>query len=477
MIYLKSVLSVIFLTLPFFSTGQTLQNSQFLGGSGIDQGHDIIQTLDGGYLVIGVTDSSNGSKDMSIIRTDEFGLPIWSRAYGSIQNDEGNAIIETNDGNFVITGSVTDTINGEIDLWIVKIDPFGDTLWTKRYGESSVDIGFDLKETSDSGLIIAGYTKGGPVAGIANVYVVKTNGTGDTLWTRTYGGSNISFGRSIEETSDGGYIIAGTMSIPGGVLLLKINSVGDSVWAKTYGGESLSVFGNGYDVQIVNGSQYIIAGSIYLNGNRDVYLVKTNSIGDTLWTKVFGGNGNDEARSVQQTADGGFIIGGVSNSFGAGDDDAYLIKTDSVGTVLWSETYSNFFTGFDDSAEEVILSSAGSTSVIGTSDEGGGDTQIWFMEVDLLTGIPSVDEPRSLLTIYPNPFANYTTLKIGNDLMDQYTDLRFELMDGTGKKVREILIANSNEIQLYKAEMASGLYFYRLSSEAQTIDSGKLIIQ
>jgi hypothetical protein len=174
---------------------------------------------------------------------------------------------------------------------------------------------------------------------------VKTNSQGDTLWTRTYGGSNWDDANSVQQTADGGYVVAGwTQSFGVGtptyanMYLVKTNSQGDTLWTRTYGG---SDYDFAYPVQQTADGGYIVAGFTWSFGAGlcDLYLVKTNSQGYVQWTSTYGGSDYDEARSAQQTADGGYIVAGTTISFGAGGGDFYLVKTDSQGDTLWTRTY------------------------------------------------------------------------------------------------------------------------------------------
>ena len=161
-------------------------------------------------------------------------------------------------------------------------------------------------------------------------------------WEDIFGGVNNDKGYSVQETSDGGYILAGyTYSFGTGesdVYLIKLDSNGDTIWTKTYGGDSYDV---GYSVQETSDGGYIIVGYTYSfgAGESDVYLIKTDSNGNVLWTKTFGGASYDMGYSVQETSDGGYIITGYTDSFGAGGSDVYLIKTDSNGNIAWTRTY------------------------------------------------------------------------------------------------------------------------------------------
>ena len=212
------------------------------------------------------------------------------------------------------------------------------SLW-RTYGGTDYDHGYSVQQTADGGYIIAGCTWSFG-AGDNDVYLIKTNASGDNLWTRTYGGINDDEGWSVQQTSDSGYIVAGwTMSFGAGeadVYLIKANASGDTQWTRTYGGFSDD---EGYSVQQTSDGGYVIAGETYSfgAGYRDVYLIKTSASGDTLWTRTYGGTNGDWGYSVQQTSDSGYIIAGSTTSFGAGGSDVYLIKTDANGNVAVTE--------------------------------------------------------------------------------------------------------------------------------------------
>jgi len=204
-----------------------------------------------------------------------------------------------------------------------------DTLWTKTYGSGS---GNCIIESADHGYIVVGEKND-------DVFILKTNSEGDSLWLKTYGDTSKSdYANSVALTSDSGFIIVGTTESYGAggsdIWLLKTDANGDTTWTKTYGGDSSDV-GNG--LQITNDGGYIIVGTTesYGAGGEDAWLLKTDSNGDTSWAKTFGGNGNDNGNCILPTNDGGYIIGGSTESYGGG----WLIKTDSNGDTSWTKTY------------------------------------------------------------------------------------------------------------------------------------------
>jgi hypothetical protein len=316
--------------------GDTLWTKTY-GGTDNDRGYSVKQTTDGGYIICGNTESF-GSEDIYLVKTDSLGDSLWTQTFG-VPEGWSFSVQQTSDGGYVLCGQIEDLGNGDYDVYIVKTDGNGNTLWTKTYGGTDNDRGYSVKQTTDGGYIICGNTESFSL-GNSNydVYLIKTDSLGDYLWSKTFEETflNYDIGRSVQQTSDGGYVICGTTelfsgNVDGDVYLIKTDSLGDSLWTQTFGGTSID---EGSSVQQTTDGGYIITGS-KINGNngRDVYLIKTNSLGDSLWTRTLGGTGEDWGMSVQQTSDGGYIITGGTNSFGNGLNNVYLIKTDSNGNL------------------------------------------------------------------------------------------------------------------------------------------------
>jgi hypothetical protein len=304
------------------------------GGNG---GRSVQQTSDSGYVVVGSIDSS--AEDFYLVKTNAEGDTVWTRHYGGIYTDRGQSVQQTTDGGYVVAGTYGEFGVGWNDVYLIKTDAHGDTLWTRTYGGTDQEWGWSVQQTDDGGYIVAGETKSFG-AGNVDVYLIKTNPQGDTLWTRTYGGPSYDDGKSVQQTTDHGYIIAGS-TYPGGdwdedVFLVRTDSLGNTLWTRHYGGTSTD---NGYSVQQTTDGGYIIAGSTYSFGvprTEQVYLVKTDSRGETLWTRVYGDGSLIRAFSVQQTTDGGYVVAGQAAHHMS---DVFLLRTDPQGVTLWTKTY------------------------------------------------------------------------------------------------------------------------------------------
>ncbi len=331
--------TVIFLfSANLFAQGPDTLWTRTYGGNDIDWGHSIQQTSDGGYIVAGWTASFGvGAWDVYLIKTNAQGDTIWTKTYGGPYVERAWSVQQTSDRGYIVAGWTKSYGAGSYDVYLIKTDANGDTLWTKTYGGTGDDRGHSVQQTLDGGYIIAGvwsYTTADK-----SIYLIKTDEDGDSLWTKTYGDTAECW--SVQQTTDSGYIAAGKRCSD--VYLIKIAAHGDSLWAKTYGGLD---YDRGWSVQQTSDSGYIIAGwtASFGVGESDVYLIKTDTNGDTIWTRTYGRAGDDHGYSVQQTLDGGYIVAGLTEPFASGwnviiDADVYLIKTDSVGDTLWTKIY------------------------------------------------------------------------------------------------------------------------------------------
>jgi hypothetical protein len=313
------------------SYGNELWNKTF-GGADSDWGYMVKETNDQGYIITGGTKSYGaGLEDAWLIKTDSNGNKQWSKTFGGLNYDYSYSVQQTTDGGYALTGFTESNSNGSRDVWLIKTDADGDEIWNKTYGGIEYDFGYSVQQTIDSGYIIAGYT-GSYGLGYSDIWLIKTDSYGNELWNKTFGGGDDDFAYCVQQTSDDGFILIGrTWSYGAGLndaWLIKTDSNGNKQWSKTFGGVS---YDYGYSVQQTPDNCFIIAGGTqsFVNGpNADVWLIKTDSNGNELWNKTFGGYGHDKAYSVQYVTNDEYIIAGGDDSFG-NNHDAWLIKVAS----------------------------------------------------------------------------------------------------------------------------------------------------
>jgi hypothetical protein len=430
---MKTLSTVLFvLLLVSFVQAQRRWTKNY-GGSNVEKGYSVQQTSDGGYIVTGFTNSYGaGGNDVYLIKTDASGDTLWTKTYGGTHYDEGYSVRKTEDGGYIIAGataSFADTLNG--DVYLIKTNGSGNTDWTRTYGGTGTDVGNSVQQTLDGGYLVAGWTNSFGAGGY-DVWLLKTTALGDTQWTRTYGGAADDYGYSVRQTSDGGYIIAGNTDSYGAglndVWLIKTTAFGDTQWTRTYGGTDQDY---GRSVQQTTDGGYIIAGWTHGAGGTDVYLIKTKANGDTLWTSTCGGDGFDEGLSVQQTSDGGYVTAGLTNSFG-NNYDVYLVRMNSSGDTLWTRNYDGMV--YDDYGYSVQQTTDGGYIVAGFTLRDFTYYDVWLIKTDE-NGHIGVEEPGSdrqvaagSLRAAPNPFSSFARIP-GHEAE------RFNLYDISGKLV------------------------------------------
>jgi len=467
---MRKIFTFLVVLLFAVSTQGQISFEKTYGGAQDDKGTSIVQTSDGGYIMAGKT-SSFGT-GVYVVRTNSMGDEIWSKTYlnmpGEMQpsivqlsnnsiivindNDNGSCILTsvdfangdtlwtkvvsgidyiggtfriaataTNDGGFAITSF---NLGLAVKVFITKYDASGNQLWYKEYAPvgSSITIGSSITQTSDNGFLVVGISAS---SGSGNIYCFKTDASGDSLWTRVYDGGSDDIGWYGKETDDGGFIIVGGKA--GGVTgaigydywLIKTDINGDTLWTRTYGGNKQD---EAWCVEVLSDG-YLISGETqsFGEGGTDVWLVRTNNTGDTLWTKTYGGDQDECGRICKKTTDNGFIIAGFTKSFGAGGADFYLLKTNSSGQIV---------------------------------------------------GVPTIVNNNTNLKIYPNPIDESSTLYI--DLNESSISKRLIVTDLIGKVVNVIDDFNDNKIAISKLGLKSGAYIIEI--HADRVYKTKLIV-
>jgi len=325
--------------------------------------------------------------------------------------------------------------HGGSDGWIVKMDTIGNIQWQKALGGILTDWFESIQQTTDGGYIAAGTSTSndGDVPGnngATDYWIVKLNSAGDTLWTKTYGGSGEDRSYDMIQTADGGYILAGVtnsndgdVSGNNGMLdywIVKLDTMGDIQWQKTLGGTSNDY---AYSIRQAIDGEYIVVGILeYSDGDKDFWLVKLNSLGDTVWTKTLGGTSWDVPKSIQQTTDGGYIVAGGTDS---NDGDV-------------------------------------------TGNNGGND--YWIVKLSAPTAIKEFLQTENF-SVYPNPFTTSTKIQSTHPISS------YRIYSISGRLVRQEENGSGNTITIDRGSLPSGMYFVEVLSEDGILGRQKVIIQ
>lgn len=397
------------------------------GGTTTDYVNDIKECSAGGYITAGYSYSSDGnvtghhggtgSSDFWIERINTSGAIIWQKSLGGSMSEAANAIAETPDGSFVAAGYAT-SLNGDVtgnhgstDYWLTKIDASGNLIWQKTYGGPSFDYCYDMKLTADGCYILAGkiFTDGGNVSGhigLNDGWVVKTDASGNILWSKCYGGTKDDALYSIAVLPDGDYILYGESKSSDGNLtvnygdfdnwVMKIDGTGTVVWSISYGGSGLDQHG---EIILTADGNYLAVGNTYSTDHdfddfirpSDIYSVKIDPVGNILWVKGYGGLANELGTSVTETSDHRYLLTGLTESFDFpleghfyGVQDNCILETDTDGNLLWQASVGG---SLQDWGNKIISTSDGGFAVAGgtysndhlvTGNHGGSD--IWLVK-------------------------------------------------------------------------------------------------
>jgi len=310
-----------------------MQWNKTYGGTGTETSGDMCLTSDGGYAMSGYTTSFGvGGQDFWLVKTDAAGNMLWNKTYGGTGNEYAYHVEQTLDGGYALLGQTNSFGAGNNDFWLVKTDGSGTMQWNQTYGGTGNDVGIHVLQTGDGGYALAGSTSSFG-AGSNDAWLIKTDAAGNMQWNKTYGGTGMEFGQCLEPTSDGGYAIACiTTSFGAGSLdfwLVKIDSSGNMEWNMTYGGTGSD--GPTHFIQTED-EGYAIVG-FTTGSDQNASLIKTDEFGNMEWNQTYGGTGTEISYALLETSDGGYLLTINTNSFGAGDNDIWLVKTDESGVV------------------------------------------------------------------------------------------------------------------------------------------------
>ena len=467
-LFLSTLLLLLLKAFPLSS--QNLFSKTY-GSTNYDAFHAVCATADNGYIMTGLTLSYGDTLgDAIIVKTDSAGNTQFLKIYGGAKVDGGNAILQTADGGYLVVGH-SESFSSDCDGIVLKLNANGDSIWERIYGSPDDDAFSAADQTADGGFIFAGHSEN--FSAIAcDAFLVKTDNNGNVQWQKYLGGAADQTATSIKQTADGGYIIAGRTTITGtdDVLLIKTNINGDTIWTKTFGGADNE---RAYCVNSTSDGGYIITGGTrsFGAGAYDFYLIKTDASGNSQWQQTFGGAYDDGAYDVKQTADGGYIVTGFTKSFGDTLGDIYLVKTDLSGNVMWTKVIGG---GGDDGAISVLSTSDGGYAIAGhTKSFGNGDYDCFLVKTDSVGfNVTSVNdwEPVKDFSVFPNPSNGIFTVASQKEI------ITIEIYTVLGECVYKKDASTPLTMTIDLSEQSKGIYFVQIKS-GDNASSQKIIIQ
>ena len=458
------------------------------GGASSDYGYSVDLTTDGGFIIAGQTYSfGTGLSDFYLVRTNSSGDTLWHRAYGTAGTDYARAARQTPDGGFIVVGMSDSLDSGDHDVYLVKTDSHGVASWTRRYGTpNGVERGNDICLAPDGGYLIAGMTSSFG-HGADDGYLIKTDSHGNLLWQAVYGGTENEYFERMELTSDGGCILVGSTgsATPGWDLyVVRTRSDGDTLWTWTSGGTGTDFGTSG--VECLDGG-FAVVGTIYFtSASYQLFIIKLSSDGNTVWRRFYGGSGTDHAFGVRQVAsDGGYVIVGYTNSYGAGDWDIYLLRTDASGDTLWTTTFGDSLREWGWDTE---LLTDGSLVISGSARSYGpapDDAYLLKTQADP-AGAPALQLTSSVdlrLVARPNPSASGISIECD---LPTLGDVAVTIHDCLGREIWRLVLpdcaAGRHSIgwdgrDARGREVGAGVYFCRVAGGGRTATTKSIVLR
>jgi hypothetical protein len=473
-----------------------------IGGPSQDIGRSAIQTSDNQYAAVGYTSSFGaGNSDVWLVKVLPTGFPRWTKTFGGPGVDLGLCLRETKPDQGLIIAGYTDSYGaGGYDCYLIKTDSTGTAQWSKTYGGADWDMAYSVSLTSDGGYILTGgtYSYG---AGDEDVYLIKINANGDTLWTKTFGGKKQDEGRSVKQTMDGGYIIVGTTksfrdTVNGDAYIIRTDPNGNMLWQKSYGGTFTD---DAHDIiEFADSTLYFVGGSYsYCQGspgsNEDVITGKLASTGDSLHILNWGGSADDRAESIIELTPTRCIVLCNSKSYGYANNtfDFWAFYSDQYGDWITGNTFGDASKPSDEVGYSICRTNDNGYLMCGysTGFNTNGIPDFFLVKVDsllsnppIIAGIESFSVSHiNVSPIYPDPVTDQAFLDISSP--DKTGPVKIRLFDGSGRDLTEELQMEQMEVnggtklklRFNKAGLEPGMYFYELRIGGQS-GSGRFIL-
>jgi len=459
---------------------------QTYGASGIEVGYAVRSCLDQGYIAAG-TSASLGPADGYVVRTDSLGLVMWSKNYGGINIDVIRALEILPDSGFIVAGYTNSAGAGGYDGWLLRLNKNGDTLWTKTIGTNDWDFFYDIHCCEDGGFLLAGGTYG-LGAGEEDMYVVRTNASGDTLWTRTYGGTKADEARSVVETEDSLIAVCGINRSLGDTLgdswIIRLNSNGDTLWTYRYGFPNSTEIANSICFDPV-GNLLLFCGSSDSAGNSNAFWGGVFYDQIVFPATIFPGPLDEDYCSIKvQPGFNKVAMVGSNYSTGAGYGDMYIFGSDpayyftTYGTLSEDRAYD-----FDYTHDNAYIL-CGSTLGFGLHSE-----NLFLVKTDSLHYSPTIlgvaeNTPagNSYVAAYPSPAHNIVNFNITSST-DLNAQVILTITDITGRVIEKIYNSDFQKAdshhcngQINTSEYSSGIYFYTLTSGLDLLFTDKFVV-
>jgi len=510
--------SCFFLYVTLLPAQPSIQWQKALGGTQAEEAESIQQTSDGGYIVVGYSASNNGNVlgwhgniDFWVVKLSSTGDVQWQKMLGGAQAESAYSVQQTSDGGYIVAGYTNSNngdvsgLHGESDFWVVKLSAIGSLEWQKTLGGSNEDVARSIRQTSDGGYIISGWTfsTDGDVTfnhGYSDVWVVKLNEFGDIQWQKSYGGgTGNDQSRCIRQTSDGGYILTGETDSSDGdisgyhggndIWVLKLNNSGIIEWQKALGGSGIEA---SYSIQQTTDGGFIVGGLMSSNdgditmhqGLFDFWIVKLTVTGEIQWQKSLGGSDSDWGRSVWQTTDGGYVVAGETSStdgdvtLNDGGTDCWIVRLNDSGEIQWQKTFGGTKI---ETCRTVNQTSDGGFVVAGYTQSNDGDVSgfhgglldFWIVKLSP-TSTPTAAPSSLPLEIFPNPA--YQSISLNKPTLDAEStevaeELTVRITDLLGRNLsRQTIPANA---QIDISALPNGMYILSATTPSGKVFSGK----
>jgi hypothetical protein len=452
-----------------------------IGGTGIDVGNEIIQTSDGGFVIAGYTTSFGAiQRDSYIIKLDSSGSTIWANRYGGNDYEIATSVKETQDEGYIF--SVFYSTASNVSLQLIKVNSAGDTLWTKFVGTADDEVASNLQTTNDGGFLVTGHTDAAALTnGKRDVWLVKLDSLGNKIWERTYGGPEDDGGYKLLNLSDGNLIIAGySESFSSGGdrdgWIVKTNPSGNFMWSKSFGSGSYDEFNAAAEDE--DGNLYF-TGTTESSGDRNLWIVKTDSAGNHILTKTYGGAQWEWGHDIKRTNDGNFIVTGYSQSNSSGLKQLWILKIDEQADTLWTKLIrsTNGSEGYS-----VIQTPDNGFAVTGVAASSGTGPDVWVIRLkpEGTSGIEDeifeLPKTFALMQNYPNPFNPATSIKYAISIM---RFVQIKVYDILGNEIITLVTeekpAGVYEVEFNASGLASGMYLYKLQA-GLFVETKKMIL-